>query len=143
MKSVSLFKKLKLFNSYKKIIELNKSELNTKFGIRVDNAKRLYTVLNIPEELIGEAYSMKKSDIDRISENYVKQYSSELSNFLNSKDLGELFDFYEIKKVDKYSYLIVFGFSLFKSSKYYNTLYYIILPTMIISSIISILILLL
>jgi hypothetical protein len=142
MKNVSWIKKIKLFNSYKRIIEQNKSELNSRFGIRIDNAKRLYTVLNIPEELIGEAYSLKTSDINRISENYVKQYSQELSDYLNKKDLAELFDFYEIKKVDKYSYLIIFGFSLFKSNKYYNILYYVVLPTTIICTILSLILLL-
>lgn len=138
MKKISLYKKIKLFWEYQKKIDSKKFELASKFNIRIDSAKRMYTVLNIPEELIGEAYSLKKSDIDRISENYVKQYSSELSNFLNTNGLSELFDFYEIKKVDKYSYLIIFGFSLFQNTKYYNTVYYIILPT-VISIIISLL----
>lgn len=133
-----MYKKIKLFWEYQKKIDSKKFELASKFNIRIDSAKRMYTVLNIPEELIGEAYSLKKSDIDRISENYVKQYSSELSNFLNTNGLSELFDFYEIKKVDKYSYLIIFGFSLFQNTKYYNTVYYIILPT-VISIIISLL----
>ena len=62
-------KKLKLFFSYKKIIKLLKFELEQKFNIRIDNAKRMYTVINIPNELVGEAYSLKKSDIDKISEN--------------------------------------------------------------------------
>lgn len=128
MKNVSLFKQIKLFNSYKKNIKKNKDELNLKFNIRIDRAYRLYTVLNVPGELVGEAYSLKKSDIDRISENYIKQYSNELGTYLNSKGLNELYDFYKIDKVDKYSYLIVFGFSLFKSQTYYNILYFGIIP---------------
>lgn len=130
-KSITLFTKLKEFSNYKRIINDCKNELNIRFNIRIDSANRLYTVLNIPEELVGEAYSLKKSDIDRISENYVKQYSKELSEFLNTKGLQEIFDFYEIKKVDKYSYLLVYGFSLFNSTKYYNTLYYVIAPSLI------------
>jgi hypothetical protein len=43
---------------------LNKIELEQTLNIRVD-AFRLHTVLNIPEEFIGEAYDLKKSDIDR------------------------------------------------------------------------------
>jgi hypothetical protein len=135
-KDLSIFKKIKLFNSFKKILSLNKNELELKFNIRIDNAYRLYTVLNIPEELIGEAYSLKKSDIDRISENYIRQYSTELSNHLNSKGLNELCEFYKIDKVGKYSYLIVFGFSLFRSEKYYNNIYYKVIPTTIILGII-------
>lgn len=119
---------MQLFRSYKKIVKDSKLELQSKFNIRIDNAHRMYTVINIPEELIGEEYSLKKSDIDRISENFIKEYGTELSNYLNTKGLSELYEYYEIKKVDKYSYLLVYGYSLFKSHKYYNNIYYKIVP---------------
>ena len=128
----SFLKKLRLFLSYRKIIKSNKSEILQKFGFRIDNANRLYTVLNIPEELVGEAYSLKKSDIDTISQNFIREFVKEVSTLLNSKGLSELFDIYEVKKVDKYSYLIVIGFSLFKSNKFYNRLYYVFIPATVI-----------
>jgi hypothetical protein len=131
-----MFKKLKLFFSYSKALSNNRIELEQKYNIRIDNARRLYTVINIPEEIIGEAYSLKKSDIDKISENFLRQYSSELGTFLDSKGLKELYDVYDIKKVDKYSYLIVYGFSLFKSQKFYNRLYIAGISTGVISLII-------
>lgn len=133
MKSISIFKKIKLFNFFKSIVKENKKELNVKFNIRIDRAFRLYTVVNIPEEMFGEAFSLKRSDIDKISENYIKQYSNALSDFLNSKGLNELYDFYTIDKVGKYSYLMIFGFSLFKSQKYYNTLYISLTFTILLS----------
>ena len=132
MKRISVFKKIKLFNYYKKKIKKNSDELDTKFNLRIDNAKRMYTVLNIPKELVGDAYSLKKQDIDKICETYIKQYSSNLNDYLDSIDLNELHDFYSIKKVDKYSYLLVFGYSLFKSQKYYNFIYYFVTPVIII-----------
>ena len=140
MKDISFFKKIKLFSAYRKVVSKNRSELSAKFGLRVDNAYRLYTVLNIPEDLIGEAYSLKKSDIDKISENYIKEYSSELSKFLNSKGLKELYDYYQVDKVGKYNYLLVFGFSLFRSNKFYNDIYYKVIPTTVLLSILLILI---
>jgi hypothetical protein len=88
----------------------------------------MYTVLNIPEEIVGDAFSLKKSDIDRISENYIKEYSSEITRFLTSKGLGELLSFYEVRKVDKYSYLVIIGYSLFKSNEYYDKLYWRVYP---------------
>ena len=127
-KNISLWKKIKLFNSFKKIVKENKVELENKFGIRIDNAFRMYTVLNIPEELIGESYSLKKSDIDSISQNFIKEYGTDLANFLNKSGLNELYEYYEIKKVDRYSYLLVYGFSFFKSNKFYNNLYWIFIP---------------
>jgi hypothetical protein len=134
MKKVSFFKKLQLLRTFNKAIKENKVELQNKFNIRIDRAKRLYTVLNIPEELIGEAYSLKKSDIDRISETYIKSYGEELATFLNSKGLSELYQYYQIEKVDKYAYLLVFGFRLIKSDKFYKNVYYIILPASVIVS---------
>lgn len=132
MKNVSIFRKIKLFYVYKNIIKLNSEELKTKFNLRIDKAARLYTVLNIPKDLIGEAFSLKTSDINSISESYTKEFSKELSDYLDKKGLKELHDFYSINKVGKFSYLLVFGFSLFKSHKYYNMLYYVITPLIII-----------
>jgi hypothetical protein len=137
MNKISFLKKINLFLSWRKIIRLNKVELQRNLNIRVDSAYRLYTVLNVPEELVGEAYSLKKSDIDRISENYIKEYSLEVSKYLNLKGLTELFRSYEIKKVDKYSYLLVIGFSLFESHIFYNNLYYKFIPITTILSIIT------
>jgi hypothetical protein len=137
MNKISFFKKLQLFLNYKRIVKQNKIELERSLNIRVDNAERLYTVLNVPEELIGEAYSLKKSDIDRISETYIREYVFEVSKLLNSKGLMELFRTYEIKKVDKYSYLIVIGFSLLETHKFYNNIYYKIIPSVLFLSTIA------
>ncbi len=131
-----MLKKLKLFYLWKRTIKESKFELQQKFNLRIDGAQRLYTVINVPEELVGEAYALKKQDIDRISETYIRGFSGELSQMLNERGLQELFRVYEINKVDKYSYLIVIGFSLFKSQRYYNTLYYIVTPVVILTSLI-------
>lgn len=143
-KNVSLLKKIKIFNQFKRTISKNKSELESKFNIRIDAAKRMYTVLNIPPDLIGEAFTLRKADIDKISETYIKEYSTELAKYLDTKGLNELYDFYDIKKLPeaKYSYLLVFGFSQFKSNKYYNWIYYGVLPTTLLT-IITLLIILL
>jgi hypothetical protein len=116
-KNISLLKKIKLFSQFKKTIKINSVELENKFNLRIDSANRLYTVINVPPELIGEAYNIKKSDIDRIADNFIREYSKELAVFLNSKDLNELYEFYDLKKVDKYSYLVVVGFSFFRSDE--------------------------
>lgn len=129
MKEVSLLKRIKLFRKYKKIIDSCKDQLLSQFNTRVDRSYRIYTVLNIPQELIGEAYSLRKADIDKISETFTREWTLELSKFLESKDLNELYRIYEIRKVDKYSYLLVVGYSLFQSNKYYDNLYYKVLPS--------------
>jgi hypothetical protein len=140
---ISLLKKLRIFRDFKKVLRLNKTELQEVFGARVDNAYRIYNVINIPAEEIGEPYNLRKTDIDLIAEKSVREYSSSISKYLDAKGLQEMYDFYEIKKVDKYSYLIVIGFSLsnnpFRSNIYYDRLYYRVIP---IASIISLILLL-
>jgi hypothetical protein len=131
-----MLKRLKLFFLWRKTIKESKFELQQKFNLRIDSAQRLYTVINVPEELIGEAYALKKQDIDRISETYIRGFSGELTQTLNERGLQELFRVYEIRKVEKYSYLLVIGFSLFESQRYYNTVYYIVTPLLILTSII-------
>ncbi len=131
-----LIKKLNLFRTFGKVLRKNKVELRSKFFIRIDNARRLYTVINVPEELIGEAYSLKKSDVDRISQTYIQEYTKDLAKYLNEKGLSELYEVYEIKKVDKYSYLVIIGFSGFKSTIFFNWFYYAVLPVSILSGII-------
>jgi hypothetical protein len=144
---ISFLKKLRIFRDFKKVLKLNKTELQEVFGARIDNAYRIYNVINIPVEEIGEPYNLRKSDIDLIAEKSVRDYSSNISKYLDSKGLQEMYDFYEIKKVDKYSYLIVIGFSLpndpFRSNIYYNRLYYRFVPAVSILSLILLLIFLL
>ncbi len=135
--NLSYFSKIKLFLLFKKTIKNNSSELLSNFNIRVDNSYRMYTVINIPEELIGEAFSIKKSDIDKISENYIREYSSKLGLFLNKIGVAEMFEFYEIRKVDKYSYLIIIGYSLFRSNEFYDMLYWKLIPITSILAVIS------
>ena len=108
------------------------------FNIRVDNADRLYTVLNIPTNLVEEPYNLRKADVDIIAQNYIRDYISDLSNYLNSIGIAELYDFYEpIKKVDKYSYLIVIGYKQLDSVEINKILYRIIIPTLIVVGLIS------
>ena len=81
---------------------------------------------------------MRKSDIDRISESYIKDYLMNLGRFLNSIGLAELYDFYEpIKKVDKLSYLIILGFKPLNSVEINTIIYRILLPIFSISFIIG------
>lgn len=140
MNNSSFFKRLSLYREYKKIVRGNSSELEKKFGLRIDRANRLYTVLHIPPADIGDAYNLKKSDVDKISERFIKDYSSEVSKFLDSKNLKEMYDFYDIQKVDKYAYLVIFGphkNRVLDSVSYTKWVYYGILPTSLLITVLS------
>ena len=135
MKKISYFKKIKLFLNYRKSLKKIKSQLEEDFNARVDGALRIYTVLNVPVELIEEPYNLRKEDIDKLAKSYISDYSKKISIFLNSKNLMEMYDYYDVKKVEKYSYLLIFGFSLFDSVKFlrnfYITIYSILLVLLI------------
>ena len=135
-RNVSIIKKQNLYGEYKKILNSNTTELENKYGIRIDDANRMYTVLNIPEEIVGEAYSMKKSDIDRIADNYIREYCGDLGSYLNGIGMAELYDFYELKKVDKYSYLIIIGFSMFRTDIRRERFMKYVLPVSIVTALV-------
>ena len=134
--NISFWKKYQLFTFFKKNIEEIELILNNKFNLRVDKSYRLYTVFNIPEEVIGEAFSLRKADIETISETYVREYIQLVSEYLNENNLRELFRVYEVKKIDKYSFLIIMGFSLFQTNKFYDNIYFKLIPFIILTPII-------
>ena len=137
MRNISLFKKISLFFTYRKAIGKIKKQLERDFNVRIDKAQRIYTVLNIPSELIEEPYNLRKGDIDVLAQNFIKEYSSQLSRFLDANGLYELYDFYDVEKVDKYSYLLIFGFSLFNSQKFLRNIYLICLPLTVLSTLLT------
>jgi hypothetical protein len=128
----SIFKKVYLFFIFRRNLLKAETDLKIQFNIRVDKIFRFYTVLNVPAEVVEEPYNLRKSDIDSISRNYVKEFNFQLSQFLNSRGLTELYDLYNMEKVDKYSYLLVFGFSLFNTKRLANSLIYFWTPFVLI-----------
>lgn len=129
---MGLIQNIKLFIAFRRAIRNKKVELLNKFNLRIDYANRLYTVLNIPESIFGEAYVFKKEEISKISEVHIKNYVSDVGKTLSTYGINELFNIYKIERVDKLSYLVVIGFSLFKSTRFYNIIYYILLPFLLI-----------
>ena len=132
--SLNIIKKFRLLFTYIKIILNNKSVLNESYKIRYDYIFRLYTIINIPTDLIPEAYDLKKSDIDKLSQSYVSDFMVNISSLLNKIGLIELYVVYDLKKVDKYSYLVVIGFKFLKLEKLFRNL--LILITILITSLI-------
>ena len=134
---MSVIKDIRNFFSYKKIVKKNRVNLKDKFNLRIDNADRLYTVLNIPSDL-EEPYNLRKGDIDTIAQTYIREYIASLSENLNSIGLAEMYDFYEPrKKVDKYSYLIIIGYKQLDSVDINKLIYRRIVPIISIVAIIS------
>ena len=126
--NISFFKKIKVFFYYKKTLKKLETELNTQFNIRIDDAYRMYTVINLPSDIAP--YVTKTSDREKIADKYIIDTSNKLSNYLNSNGLAELYKRYSISKVGETNYLIVYGYSLLQTDKiisgFYVSLIYLI-----------------
>jgi hypothetical protein len=96
-------------------------------------------VLNIPQDIFEEPYNIRKSDIDAIAQNFIKDFSKKVSNYLDSNGLSELYDFYDIERVDKYSYLIIIGFKFFNTQKLFRSIYLFWLPSILLITLLTIL----
>lgn len=128
MNKVSLRKKIQLYLTYRKTLEKNRENLFQNFTSRVDKVYRIYTVINLPKEELDEPYNFRKRDLDIFAEKYIRDYSQNIAKYLNSLGLNELYDIYEIKKVDKFSYLIVIGYKLFNTDKLARAFWLKVLP---------------
>ena len=118
----NLFNRIKLFLFYRSTIKNNLLTLNSSFNLRKDLSNRLYTVINVPVDNFEEPYNIRTSDINAIAENYIRDYCIKIGQALDYMGLKELYKIYSINKVDKYSYLVIIGFSLFQTDKVYRSL---------------------
>jgi len=130
---MNFIKRIRFYQEYKKSIKENKSTLQSEFGIRLDWANRMYTVLNVPD-VLGEPYNLRSSDVNKMSEKYISDYLGKLSSYLNSIGLSELYDFYTPpQKVDKFSYLLVIGYKHLNSVKINRFFWFWFVPILLLS----------
>lgn len=119
MEKVSFFKKLKLYRQYIKAIKRNKSKLSdSKINLRIDNVHRLYTVLNMPDDV--------KTYGSGLTEKYIKEYIQKVDPVFKDIGLGELVGILKMDKIDETNYLIVFGFSLMNTPVFWRWFYTIL-----------------
>ncbi len=140
--NISLFKKLKFFFLYKRTLDKIKIDLEKLYNVRIDEAYRMYTVINInndPSMFQNYGYAeireynknyelmpshLEQKYLDEMFNKTMKEFSNNISEYLNSKGLSELYVFYQVEKLNKYSYLIILGFSLFRTEKWIKYFFY-------------------
>lgn len=119
MEKVSFFKKLKLYRQYIKAIKRNKNKLSdSKINLRIDNVHRLYTVLNMPDDV--------KTYGSGLTEKYIKEYIQKVDPVFKEMGLGELVGILKMDKIDETNYLIIFGFSLMNTPVFWRWFYTIL-----------------
>ncbi len=116
---ISIFKKIKLYFTYKKIIKKASFVLQNETNLRLDKVGRLYTVLNVNVEDIKN-YGPKLSS--QIIQKYVNDYITRVDKLFLQIGLTELVGLLDIKKLDETNYLIIFGYSFLNTSRIANVL---------------------
>jgi len=132
MNKISLKKNIELYFFWRRILKDSKENLEKNYSTKIDKVFRLYSVINIPIEGIDEPYRLRTRDIEIFSEKYIREYTQKISGFLNSVGLSELYDLYEIKKVDKFSFLVIIGYKFFNTEKVARNFWFKILPIFIV-----------
>lgn len=150
MKNISLLKKIKFFLFYRKTLNNIKRELENNYNVRIDEAYRMYTVINVNNNTsVFQDYGiselreynknydlmpsqMEQTFLDEMYKKTMKDFSNSISEYLNSKGLSELYVFYQIEKINKFSYLVVLGFPFFKTEVVIKYFYNIMRGTLIL-----------
>lgn len=115
---MNIFKKIKLFFIYLKIIKINKGVLGS-YNLRVDKAKRLYTIFTIEDTETIDVYGRSYFDI-RYAE-----FKISMENIFLSVGLSELIALYSITKIDSNNYLVIFSYSGFNSVIFYRIMIFL------------------
>jgi hypothetical protein len=114
---ISLWKKIKLYFVYKKIVKQASFLLQNETNLRLDKVGRLYTVLNVNVEDIKN-YGPKLSA--QIIQKYVNDYIATVDKAFFQIGLTELVGLLDIKKLDETNYLIIFGYSFLNTKRIAN-----------------------
>lgn len=111
-----MFKKIRLFNFYRRTIKECEQELVDNFKLEKDLVYRLYTVVNIPPKLVEQYYP------EDISGPMVKEFVGKVDRYMKAKGLGELLALRDVQQIDNFNVKIVMGFSLLDTAKVANRL---------------------
>lgn len=114
---INFRQKLRLFKEYKDYIRINRSILMDN-NFRVDNAYRLYTVVNISEQNIPEPYRLRVNDVVKIEEKYVAEALEIHRNFFNKIGLNGLFSEPIVRRIQPLSYLVYYNYKYLDNVKY-------------------------
>lgn len=100
---MDLIKKLKNYAAYRAIVKERADFLaGPLFAIRTDMLRRMYTVINIPEDVVAYGPGLVEST--------VSEYIMKVMKTLDTIGLFELVSVYTVQKLDERNYLVVFGY---------------------------------
>ncbi len=101
-----MFKAIKNYLFYRKIINKLKPTLLTNFGVKVDMLSRLYTVFTIPEREYKELVSQYQEHSDKLIEIEFKGYKKKLDTYLMKQGLTEMYGIYLEERANERQFML-------------------------------------
>jgi len=116
---MNIFKRIKLYYEYKKLLKDNIEDLQSKYSFRVDNINRIYTVIHIPDDI--KVYGPEH--IEALTEEWLKKWLIRLDTYLVNIHLKEFLNRDTLTKIDDQNFLLVLRYKYLNLEKIYYTLY--------------------
>lgn len=120
---MNIFKRIQLFFTYRKIINSIKDKLLVENNLRIDRVYRLYTVINMPDDV--ENYGGK------LGKKYVEEYLRNIDQIFVGYGLYELVGILDLKKLEGNNVLVVIGFKFLNTQRIANYLLFIVFIALI------------
>lgn len=101
-----MFKNIRLYNLYRKLVKEHEKGLLEKFNLRIDQVGRIYTVIHVPPQ--ADTYGPK--DGPRITKSLLQTWLNKLDNYLVEIGIKELTAVESLTEIDEMNYLLIIKF---------------------------------
>lgn len=106
---MNIFKKIKLYKIYKESLKENIEFFKKEFKLEVNNWNELYTTISFVDAPDKLTQKLGKNALVEIE---IKNYIKTFNTYLKQMNLNELYNLYDITKLNSKEYGITFGYSL-------------------------------
>jgi len=117
-----MFKSILNYIRYRKLIDLNREELEKDFDIKVDKIYRLGTRVSLPENkyTVLKEYKNSELDIYKNLDEEVKRTITRLDRYFMQKNLVEYVGIFNVDRVDVNLVIVILSYRLFNVVKVIN-----------------------
>lgn len=112
---MNFIKKIRLYLTYKRIIKKHKKTLAKKgYEIDVDYIGRMYTVVNLPQDVVDYGHDLAQS--------HIQKYIQKVDSLFFKIGLNEYVGIYDIRREGDLDYVVIFGFKFLDMVRVINNL---------------------
>ena len=108
-----MFKSIRLYRAYRKLLRENEKNLFENFNLKIDQVGRIYTIIHVAPQ--ADTYGPK--DGPRITKSLLQTWLKKLDAYLIEIGLKEYTAVQEITEIDEMNYLFVMKFKFFNAAR--------------------------